>query len=269
MGLFDKLLGRKTHRLDAIDVELAAMVKDGRMHARMRLHDDTVATLALPNHLIGRVVDISYGGIAASFAGAKFPLQEGLQCEGSLKILGASTALLVTTIRVVAYHGDAAMVGFCLHHQAAGGLLFLRDFIEPSRCGESLALIGPELRQDRYQGSEWHCWRGDGPTDLIAQTHPGTGALSEAILTFRLNKTYCELTFKGGLLQVGIIRQEDESSLLNGTARAMASNVDDEVRVLRAGLYILQASPAPCRALSAPMIALARDRLLLPAGGAV
>ena len=269
MGLFDKLLGRKMHRSDAADAELAAMVKDGRMHARMRLHDDTVATLTLPNHLIGRVVDISYGGIAASFTRAKSPLQDSVQCEGSLKILGASTALLVTAIRVVTYHGDATLVGFCLHHQAAGGLLFLRDFIEPSRCGESLALIAPELRQARYQGSEWHCWRGDGPTDLIAQTQPGTGALREAILTFRLNKTYCELTFKEGVIQVGIIRQEDESSLLNGTARAMASDVNDEVRVLRAGLYILLASPAPCRALSASMIALARDRLLLPASGAV
>ena len=269
MGLFGKLLGRKTHRPDAVDAEIAAMVKDGRMHARMRLHDDTVAALTLPNQLTGRVIDISYGGIAASFAGMKKPLQEGAQCEGSLKILGASTALLVTTIRVVAYHGDTTMVGFCLHHHAAEGLLFLRDFIEPSRCGESLALIGPELRQARYQGSGWHCWRGEGPTDLLAQTQPGTGVLSEAILTFRLNKTYCELTFKGGLLQVGVIRQEDESSLLNGTARAMASNAHDEARVLRAGLYILLASPAPCRALSAPMIALARNRLLVAAGGAV
>ena len=261
MGLISKLLAIKKIKTDPLEAELASLVKDGRMHARIRLHDETIATLSVPSWMIGSVVDISYGGIAVRCAAAGFTFKPFEQVDGSLEILHNRTNLRMTTVRLVNHSPTEIIVGLCLHHDAPEGLLFLREFIEPSRCGESLGLIRPDLRQHRYQSPQWHCWRGDGPTDLIAQTAPGTGALSEAILTFRLNKTYCEVTYINDQIKTSLIRNEDESSLLNGTARVMASVGSEDVRVLRSALFILLASPILCRQLMAPLISLAHQQL--------
>ena len=261
MSLFSRLLTGKKSQRDRLEKELADLERDGRMHARVRLHDESLATLTLASGLVGFVADLSYGGVAVRFAAAAFPFKPSEQTEGNLKILHHHTRLSMNTVRRVNHSPTEIIVGFCLRHEAAESLLFLREFIEPSKCGESLGLIKQALRQSRYQSPQWHCWRGDGPTDLIAQTMPDTGELSEAILTFRLNKTYCELTLKNGLLKTNLIRNEDESTMLNGTARVMAGTASEDMRVLRTAIFILQASPLLCRQLTAPLISLARQQL--------
>jgi hypothetical protein len=176
---------------------------------------------------------------------------------GTLKLLGHEVQTKMTIVRVASHASgpEHAIGGFCMHHETPAALLFLRDFIEPSRHGESMGSLAKQHRHDRYQGEDWHCFRGDGPTDLILRTRGSEAELTpeEALLTFRMNEAYWELAFRQGQLKTGRVIGGVTMATDPGTAR-MGSTPDLDAKILRSATFILAAAPATCRALTAPIL---------------
>ena len=119
------------------------------------------------------------------------------------------------------------------------------------------------MKHERFKGDHWHCLRGEGPTDLILKTD-GKTALEEALLTFRVNETYCEISFKNGQLRTGRMQNQKMSS--NGpldVGAQMASTTDIDRSILRQGIYILMSAPTPCTGIVQPLLDLALKALRL------
>jgi hypothetical protein len=263
MGFFSKIaraLGGNAAEGDdpRLIKELESLNKDGRLHARYVVHGDGIATLKLDNGLSGIVKDISYGGMAVRFGQETQALQEGLpsSLRGTLHLLDQSVKCRLSPVRVVSQNSKVLFVGFSLHHEGPETLVFLRDFIEPLRCGRSMAALPTDLRQDRYRGPEWSCYRGEGPTDLLVKSLRDD-EIEEGLLTFRINEAYCEITYKNGVLKTG--RNIDRE----GVAVRMGSNIEANPQILRSAIYILMSSPAACRKVARPIMREAMKALKL------
>lgn len=255
---FSKALGRKPDEAtvpapDSLQTELAALKKDGRLHARFGLEAEGLASLRLEGlGLTGVLKDVSYGGF-----GVRFDVTPGDQraLEGehqaTLVILDREIRCKVTPIRVVKQHA-AIFAGLCVIHETPATLTFLRDFIEPMRCGRSLLSIQEDIRSERFRGQEWTCLRGEGPTDLILRR--GADALmEEAILTFKTIDAYAELTYRNGILRTG-----KELKAVVGSIQSMGSQMAStdrvDLRVLRQAIAILSASPTAIRPTVQPLL---------------
>ena len=258
MGFFNKL-AKAFQKGPAEDEPLARQLEslnqDGRLHARYIVNGDGIASLQLENGMTGTIKDISYGGMAVRFAAAGQVPEQTLPrtLRGTFILLDQRVDCVLSPVRVVSQDSRVVFVGFSLHHERPETLVFLRDFIEPLRCGRSLTPLAPEMRNERYHGAEWSCFRGDGPTDLILRATADGSSVEEALLTFRVMDSYCDLTFKGGRLKTGRMLDKDSASSLSVGTRMAATAIMDR-GILRQSIYILMSSPASCRNLTRPLL---------------
>jgi hypothetical protein len=275
MGLFDKFakaLGRKdeetsVQQVDPLQAELATLNKDGRLHARYVLYADNLGTLRLDSQgLTGVLKDVSYGGFAVRFDVTPDDCRalEG-DLSATLTVLDRTIRCRLTPVRVVKQH-SSIFAGFCIIHESADTLVFLREFIEPLRWGKSLMSIGEDVRNERLRGQEWTCLRGDGPTDLILRRGPDS-QMAEAMLTFKSRDSYAELTYRNGILRTGQTitgPQSDPKSL----GAQMASTDLLDPHLLRQAICILSASPSDLRLAVQPLLDEANKGLKRKVSGA-
>lgn len=234
--------------------ELAAINRDSRLHARYMIAVENLAFLHFPDRTIGAIRDVSYGGMAVKIP---LPATNSLQVQDKLKaklqVLDRSIECSLALVRSVA-QADVGILfaGFSIHHDSADTLIFMRDLIEPLRCGKSLVLIDQSVRHERYQGHEWLCFRGDGPTDLIVRLGKDGATLLEALLTFRISDCYSELSLKQNTLRTGRMRGEGEKKLAVGSQ--MASTAEIDLEVLRQAICILLGMPSEFRHISCQLL---------------
>ena len=147
-------------------------------------------------------------------------------------------------------------VGCTFVHDTAETLIFLRDVIEPLRCGKTFSLLPEDMRNERYIGPQWACFRGDGPTDLLIRVKKETNELEEALLTFRFGDSYREVSFLDGRIKTGKSTQKPGESGGLVASSQMASNLDVDKVVLRHGAFVLVGAPQQYRKQIEPMLRL-------------
>jgi len=269
MGLFDKIskvLGggstaKDTPSETGVQQELASLNKDGRLHARYVLQGEGIAAIEVDG-MQGVVKDISYGGMAVRFQSDKGNLPTTLPAtvSGRFTLLDQQIAVKLTPVRLVLQNPKVLYAGLMMQHESSDTLVFLRELIEPLRCGKTLAELPAAVRHERYKGSEWTCLRGEGPIDLILKTS-ANGELEEALLTFRIAQQYCEITYKNGRLSTGrmVDRTGDGGKMQMGSQMAATSEV--EKPLLRHAVYILMCVPSTCNRQVQPLLKAAIENL--------
>ncbi len=260
MGLFDKVskaFGRKgadevSEAPDPLKEQLATLNKDGRLHARYVLYAENVGSLRLESGLTGIVKDVSYGGVAVRFdvtPDDRRPIEGEL--GATLTLLDREIRCRIKPVRVVKQNASI-FAGFQIVHEKPDTLVFLRDFIEPFRCGKTLMSIQDHVRNERFKGQEWTCLRGDGPTDLILRRGEDSH-MAEAMLTFKTMDGYGEVTFRNGLLRTGrTVKQKD--NFVQSMGALIAQTDAPDAALLRHAICILAASPSDVRLAVQPLL---------------
>jgi hypothetical protein len=249
MGLFQKIAKAMRPGGGADDSELLrpleTLNRNNRLHPRYLLPEGGLATLRLADGTVGPLVDLSYGGVAAVYPRAITvdPARMPASLTATLVLLDRSIPCQLLPSRMVPQSGgERVLVGFRLRHDTPDVLLFLREFIEPMRCGMTLAALAPDFRREKYRGSEWSCLRGDGPFDAIIKSDPATGKVQEALLTFKISDHYCELSFAGGVLRTGHSVTGGEANLMAMGSQMNQSAAADKA-VLRHAIAALLGAP--------------------------
>lgn len=230
---------RKPSMDEALFRHIEVLNKESRLHPRYPIGIAGVMRLRLSAGPVGIVRDLSYSGLGVQFPIDALEILESINSpsEGLIEILEFSFPCTVFQIRKAgSSQGDCTFVGFALHHNDPKTLIALRDVIEPLRCGSSMLTLDPLICHERYRSPEWHCLRGDGPTDLILR-HDKNAQLAEALLTFRLNDAYCELSFSDNTLKTGQMLGNNNSKLT--ATNQMASTAALDPTLLRYSICIL------------------------------
>jgi hypothetical protein len=198
MNLFkilDNLTGSKLSKEVLEDVQ-----KELRYHERLPLVPGDPISVVLPSGHTARLVDISYGGVLLHVSGSRLPNEEAFRAVEVLTLehMGKTNECHVVSIRNINIFETGAMVAYEFRHQSAESLVFLKHIIEPMRFGKSLSKLSPEFLKEPYNGENWACYRGDGPTDVLAEYSDKGDVLERLIMTFREEARYLEVRYKGG-----------------------------------------------------------------------
>jgi len=262
MGIFAKLgLLKNKDKTTPQDVqaELSSLKADGRLHKRIKITDPTLASLTLADKPTLPLVDLSYGSIAILLpANAMSPT--GAPLNGRLHTLNRFVDVKLTPVRSSPsreIEENHVLAAFRFVHEDSAPLLFLRQFIEPSRSGESLAYIAPTMRQVRYNHQDWHCFRGEGPVDLLLRCQPNSVIPAEFLLTFRTQETYWDLSYRNGQLSTGHTANSNSSALDRGVD-SVINSAELNPYVLRTAIFILSSCPSTYEELVHPIIELAK-----------
>ncbi|MBM4250466.1 MAG: PilZ domain-containing protein [Deltaproteobacteria bacterium] len=255
MGLLNHMKSAfaKLKDRDAATVKaLSAIEREGRLHMRVPIPNALNGIVNLMDSgQSGRLNNLSYGGLATTIDDHTLSLATGKEYDLQLSLLESSIQLKARLIRATMLASTQTQLAFSLVHAEAASLIFLRDYIEPLREGRSMLLIPTEVRKDRYQGSEWHCFRGDRASDLILRLVPDGRALAELLLTFPWQEGYCQVIYQDGRLATGVISGPTSSTEL-GTALARSS-VNPDPAITRAALCIMASVPGTYDTLLAPI----------------
>jgi hypothetical protein len=96
--------------------------------------------------------------------------------------LGEAQEFQLKTVRTIPNNKDIIYVGFCFEHTQPDTLIYLRKIIEPIRHGRSLEELNSEYTSEQYRGKNWHCFRGDGPVDIVLQTDDSEKKVVDALI---------------------------------------------------------------------------------------
>jgi len=255
MGIFSRITkGKASTEVDKNpERQLEALARDQRLHARYMINDEGLVRIHLSG-LVGEVKDVSYGGLAVRFDGEALPKTLPPPLTGRLQLLDRSVDCKLATIRIATPSPRTLFAGLALLHETPDTLLFLREFIEPMRCGKSLLALGPEMRHERYQGKEWTYLRGDGPTDIILKTSTENQTIEEALLTFRNGNTYYDLSLKGGHLRTSHTTDKNDAPGAIDVAARMTVPTEIDKTTLRHAVYILMSTPPAYRKATQPLL---------------
>jgi hypothetical protein len=226
---------------------IAMLSRDSRMHPRYGVAAHSLVRLELPGLDPTPVHDLSYGGISVILPRAAAADAQRLprDVRARLVILDRGIDCHLTVARLVDQPKDRVFVGFAIRHEAPDSLLFLREFIEPLRAGQSLSVIDLSIRKDRYRDPQWLVLRGDGPTDVRIFTPTGEATPKEALVTIRFDDAYAELSVEGGHLAT---RRSVGGGHGSETAVAqMATTTALDIAILRRSLGVLAGAPLDCR----------------------
>ncbi|TWW10397.1 hypothetical protein E3A20_06760 [Planctomyces bekefii] len=255
MGLFSKIAsaigGSKTPESRELAQEIATLKKEGRMHARHVLHAPWPVRLELPGGTIGRVRDMSYGGLGVIFEESTpaFVPTDLSVVLATLHLLDQSTPIRVSAIHWSSPTPRELFVGIQVQHEVPASLLAMKSVIEPLGWGGSMIPIGEDIRNERYRGPGWHCYRGEGPTDVVARLDPQTSRLMEALITFRHENGYRDVRLLGDQLATS---EPAGSSTYGGSQMANTSALDP--KSLRSAACILLSLPESARLATAPLL---------------
>lgn len=258
MGLFSKIkkaLGSTDD--DAVgDSGLEAVRKEMRSHTRYPISFFKDTSVSISDGWCGSIMDISYGGIAVRFDSDRCDFSKSIpvlaDCE--LSILGEHHKFQMKTVRTIPHSKEHLYVGFCFNHSSADTLIFLREVIEPIRHGRTIEPLGQDFRAERYRGKQWHCFRGDGPIDLIFQTGTSGTSIVEALLTFKSGDRYFEVGYQNEKFWTSKSLASDTGSGPLSTGSQMIPTVALDEALLRRAILILASVPVKSVAAIQPLL---------------
>lgn len=265
-GKLAGIVGSKKERDDkkAVAKELATLRQEGRLHARHVVHAPGLVTVTLPNGVEAAVRDVSYGGLglyvshedAAKLSRAKAVVST------TLRALGQDSQLSGTMVHWIERGAEGVYVGFKIEHEAPRTIMLMREIIEPLRWGGSMMIIGPDVRNERFQGDEWACLRGEGPTDLVLKATPDGRDVVEALLTYRIGSAYCDVSFRSGRLSTSRSANEGTRGPADAGSQMMSSDGLD-LTTLRYAIYVILGAPECGRRLAQPLLSKMLEALSL------
>ncbi len=245
MGLFSKLksIFSSSSENGKSNASLEEVRKEMRSHSRYPVSFNGEATVVMAGGWRGSVLDISYGGIAVSFESSNCNLTESVSVLSSctLEILGRSHQFQLKTVRTIPNGKDSLYVGFCFEHTAPDTLIYLREVIEPIRCGRSLEELNSEFRSEQYKGNNWHCFRGDGPVDIVLHIDDSKNKVMETLITLKSGDSYYEVGIRDGRLWTSKSAGGTNSQLMGGAR--MTPNKTPDIAILRKAFLILASAP--------------------------
>ena len=265
MGLLARLglhKNRDSTKAQDAHAELSDLKKDGRLYKRVKITDPTVASLTLVGTPTIALVDVSYGGVGILLP-ANTPVPTGATVNGRLYTLNQFVDLKLTLLRSSPsreIEENRVVAAFRFIHDDPAPLLFLRQFIEPCLSGESLAYIAPAMRQVRYNHQDWHCFRGEGPVDLLLRCEPNSLTPAEFLLTFRIQEIYWELGYRNGQLSTGQAANPKRSALERGVD-SVINSAELNPYVLRTAIFILSSCSTTYKELVHPIIEMTKGAL--------
>lgn len=271
MSLFGKLASAVGSRKDretekAVTKELETLKREGRLHARHVVNGQDLLSLTLPSGAKATIRDVSYGGLGLLFPATDSP-KVGRVAESTkaqLKILDRELTVTGTPVYFMDRGANDLFVGFQIKHEAPESLIALREVLEPIRWGGSLSPIGPEVRHERYQGSEWSCLRGEGPTDLVIKTSPDRTDILEGLLTFRVGSAYCDVSLREGRMSTSRSLSEGSRGPVDAGSQMVTSGGGLDAATLRYAVYILLGAPEAARKQAQPLLVRMVEALGLP-----
>lgn len=258
MGLFSKIKNAFASSDDTgnADSGLDAVRKEMRSHTRYPISFFKDTTVNLQEGWTGSIMDISYGGIAVRFDSEKCDFTKTIpvlaDCE--LTILGSKHKFQMKTVRTIPQNTGHMYVGFCFNHSSADTLIFLREVIEPIRHGRTLEALGEEFRATKYRDKSWHCFRGDGPIDLLLQTTTSGYGLVEALLTFKTGDQYFEVRFQNDKLSTSKSLANDTQSGPMSMGAQMIPTTTPDILALRRAFLILASVPVKSARIIQPLL---------------
>lgn len=206
MGLLSKITKSLANRSplpsrEELRQEIEEVVKDGRLHVRYPLPEALKAELWFENGLVARVKNISYGGLGVELndksVSDRLPRDEVTEFVA----LGKKIIFKVRLVRWLETSEKTVFIGMAFCYDSPEVLRFLRLVIDGLRLGSSLRLVPDTIRKDCYQGPNWHCFRGEGPSDLLLRTDGEQ--IAHALLTFPCNGSYSEITLVNDRILTG------------------------------------------------------------------
>lgn len=255
MGLFGKIaaaLAGKSGEDRALASELETLKREGRMHSRHVVHNPALVTVKLSSGIVGKVLDVSYSGLGAIFpAGSKDQMSLNMPpITMHLTILDREITIKAAPVHWTERSGEGTFVGIRIQHEAAATLMAVKELIEPLAWGGSLQPIGADIRNDRYKGDDWICFRGEDPTDILLRMTPDKKDVAEALMTFRLGSAYLEVVYREGILTTG----QSEGTAMYGGAQMATSADGIDAKIARYAVCILLSAPANARDASRPLL---------------
>ena len=164
------------------------------------------------------------------------------------------------TVRTIPSGKDLYYVGFCFNHSSPDTLVFLREVIEPMRYGRSIEELNREFRSDQYQSNDWHCFRGDGPVDLVFQSN-ANGGVSEALMTLKVGDYYHEVGFQNGKIWTAKSQKKgsEDGAMTMGTR--MIPSTSPDIDLLRRAFIILASAPVKSAQIIRPLLSLVNTEI--------
>ena len=256
MGLISKFKSvfATSSNSGANNASLEDVRKEMRSHSRYPISLEGEGSITMAGGWVGTVLDISYGGIAVCFESSKCDLSQSVSVMSSckLEILGKSHHFQIKTVRTIPNGKDELYVGFCFEHTEPDTLIYLREVIEPIRNGRSLEELSSEFRSDQFQGKNWHCFRGDGPVDIVLQTDDSKSKVVEALLTLKSGDSYYEVGINGEKLWTSKSAGGASTQMMGGARMTPSSTAD--LSVLRKAFLILASAPVKSTKIVSPLL---------------
>ncbi len=237
-----KILSKKNSTSQAPAAPIQDM--DKRRHDRMELSEKLAATIAIASIPPQPLDDLSYGGASVLIPGELPELlrsddgrftEKPVPCE--LRLLG-DTYRTAAQIRSIRQTSDGTAVGLSFIHDDPILLLALRNIIEPLRWGGSVTAISKDIAADRYQGKEWHTYRGDGPVDLVIKIDESSNT-NEFLLVFRHGQDYLEVQWQNKHLRTSRSKQTNQDTVNYSAAAQMIASPDIDLSTLKIAVALV------------------------------
>ena len=189
----------------------APKLSERRVSQRYTLNQESACGHAVfEKSIVLPMMDISYGGFSVAIdkpENANICETLPRTSEVDLIMLGVGT-----TGRAIRVFESKQRLGYAFCHDTASVLIFLRRFIEFMRMGEHLTVLEKSVLKAPYDSSDWLCFRGDGPTDVVLhKSRVESNAVDEAIITYREKDSYRSSELRGGRLYTAISTESTAS----------------------------------------------------------
>jgi len=193
--------------------------------------------------------DISYGGFSVSIDKPEHEsLIDTLPRTSDVEIIMLGVGTVGRAIRVFE---SKQRLGYAFCHDTASVLIFLRRFIEFMRLGEHLSPVDKAVLKPPYDSSEWLCFRGDGPTDIVLRQSKTTkNTVEEAMIKYREKETYRSTELRNGKIFTQIHSDSSNTQQMGGASQESSINED----LLRKSICLLLGYQQACTEAHQPLL---------------
>ncbi|MEY2987725.1 MAG: hypothetical protein RJB13_1246 [Pseudomonadota bacterium] len=193
--------------------------------------------------------DISYGGFSVAIDKPEHEsLVDTLPRTSDVEIIMLGVGTVGRSIRVFE---SKQRLGYAFCHDTASVLIFLRRFIEFMRLGEHLSPVDKAVLKPPYDSSDWLCFRGDGPTDIVLRQSKTTkNTIEEAVIKYREKETYRTTELRNGKVFTHI--HSDASSTQQMSSATQETSVNEDI--LRKSICLLLGYQQACAEAHQPLL---------------
>jgi len=161
--------------------------------------------------LSANVVDVSYGGLALHIPGKRLPQAEEFKNADTITVTALNGVMTsqVVNVRDVRITEMGVFVAYEFRHQSPETLIFMKEIIEPIHTGLSLFEQSADKGHTPYNTENWKTYKGEGPTNILAEFASDGETLLRTLVTFIYEGTVYQLSFEGHKIQTAQINLKD------------------------------------------------------------